>query len=98
MKKGEQFNLKHHLNLMLDQHGVLRCQGRYQNAELTHGAMCPKLLPRREHYTQLVIEDSHHNILHAGVPQTLAEIRQNYWIFKGRSEVKKVLKHCKVCK
>ena len=62
---------------MLNQHGVLRCQGRYQNAELTHGAKCPKLLPRREHYTQLVIEDSHHDILHAGVSQTLAEIRQN---------------------
>ena len=45
-EKGEQFSY----NLMLDQQGVLRCQGRYQNAALTHSAKCPS---RREHYTQL---------------------------------------------
>ena len=82
---------------MLDQRGVIRCHGRYQNAQLSQGAKYPKLLPRKEYYTQLVIEDSHCNMLHAGVSQTLAEIRQNYWIPKGRSEVRKVLKNCKVC-
>ena len=97
IKSGEQFNLKDQLNLMLDQHGVIRCHGRYQNAQLSQGAKYPKLLPRKEYYTQLVIEDSHCNMLHAGVSQTLAEIRQNYWIPKGRSEVRKVLKNCKVC-
>ena len=84
-EKGEQFSY----NLMLDQQGVLRCQGGYQNAELIHSAKCPS---RREHYTRLIIEDSHHNILlHAGMSQTLVESRQNYWISKGRSEVKKYL-------
>ena len=80
--------------------GILRCQGRYQNAELTQGAKCPKLLPRKEHYTQLVIQDSHYNVLHAGVSQTLAEARQSYWIPKERSEARKVLSlvlnNCKV--
>ena len=36
-------------------------------------------------------------MLHAGVSQTLAEIIQNYWIPKGKSEVRRVLKNCKVC-
>lgn len=36
-------------------------------------------------------------MLHAGVSQTLAEIRQDYWIPRGRSEVRKVLSNCKVC-
>ena len=49
--KGEQCNLKDQLNLMIDEQGVIRCQGRYQNAELSQGAKCPKLLPRKEHYT-----------------------------------------------
>ena len=45
IKSGEQLNLKDQLNLMLDEHGVIRCQGRYQNAQLSRGAKCLKLLP-----------------------------------------------------
>ena len=97
IEKGAQCNLKDQLNLMIDGQGVIRCQGRYQNAELSQGAKCLKFLPRKERYTELVIEDSHYNMLHAGVSQTLAEIRQNYWIPRGRSEVRKVLNNCKVC-
>ena len=36
-------------------------------------------------------------MFHSGVSQTLAEIQQEYWIPKGRSEVKTVLNRCQVC-
>ena len=49
IKSGEQFNLKDQLNLMLNKHGMIRCQGRYQNAQLSQSAICPKLLSRKEY-------------------------------------------------
>ena len=97
VKKGENCNLKQQLGLIIDEQGILRCKGRYQNSELTQGAKCPKLLPPKEYFTKLNVEEVHSNMFHSGVSQTLAEIRQEYWILKGRSVVKRVLNGCKVC-
>ena len=97
MRDGKSSNMTDQLNLMIDEQGLLRCQGRYQNTELTQGAKCPKLLPSKEPYTRLVIEYIHCKVLHSGVAQTLAEVRQEYWIPHGRSEVKRILKNCRIC-
>lgn len=97
MKREQRCNLKEQLNLIIDDQGVLRCQGRYQNVELTQGTRYPKLLPAKVYYTHLVIEDCHCRTMHSGVSQTLAETRKGYWIPQGRSQVKKVLNNCKVC-
>ncbi|KRX13995.1 hypothetical protein T07_7059 [Trichinella nelsoni] len=35
---------------------------------------------------------------HAGVEQTLAALRQRFWILKGRSAVKSVLRRCAICR
>ena len=70
----------------------------HENAELTQGSRYPKLLPAKEYYTRLVIEDCHCKTIHSGVSQTLAETRKGYWIPQGRSQVKKVLNSCKVCR
>ena len=45
---------------------------RYENATSLNQTMkCPKLLPKDEHYTRLVVEDCHKRVFHAGVSQTL---------------------------
>ena len=98
MKGGRRCNLKEQLNLIIDDQGVLRCQGRHENAELTQGSRYPKLLPAKEYYTRLVIEDCHCKTMHFGVSQTLTETRKGYWIPQGRSQVKKVLNSCQVCR
>jgi len=36
-------------------------------------------------------------MLHSGIRDTLNAIRQKYWILKGRSVVKRVLRPCIVC-
>ena len=48
------------------------------------------MLPRREHFTQLLIKEIHEHLIHAGVAHTLAQIREEYWIPKGRIEVRSV--------
>ena len=98
IKGGRKNNIKHQLNLQLDMKGLLRWQGRLANAELSQAAKYPKLLPKDAHFTQLVIEDVHRRVLHSGVSQTLATVRQEYWIPHGRAIIKRILKICRVCR
>ena len=36
--------------------------------------------------------------MHLGVANTMASVRENWWIPKLRAKVKKVIKNCKICK
>ena len=65
---------------------------------MSESAKYPKLLHQREYYTSLLIQYVHERLIHAGVSHTLASLRQEYWIVKGRVEVKKVLSRCLVCR
>ena len=95
-------NKKHCLQMQLglksDQFNILYCHGRYSHAELTEEMKYPKLLPRHEHFTYLVIQEVHQRLIHAGVSHTLSQIRQEYWIPQGRAEVRHVLSRCVICK
>jgi hypothetical protein len=57
----------------------------------------PKLIPKKSHYTDLIIKRDHRRILHAGVAQTLSEIRNEHWIIQGRSAVQRVIRQCLIC-
>ncbi|MEW8544134.1 MAG: hypothetical protein AB2693_11425, partial [Candidatus Thiodiazotropha sp.] len=91
-------NVRFQLGVYLDNENILRCHGRLENAELTEGARIPILLPKSDRFTQLLIERTHGHSLHVGVSQTLALVRQKYWIPRGRSAVKAVLLKCSVCR
>ena len=97
IKKGKRNNLVSQLNLQLDKQHILRCHGRYENTDLNLETRYPKLLPKEEHFTDLVIKDCHKRMFHAGVSQTLAQTRVEYWIPQGRLQVKRVLKQCMIC-
>ena len=81
------------MGLVRDADNIIRCTGRFQDIETA-----PKLLPKNNHFTDLIIKYYHENLLHAGVSQTLSEIRMKFWIVKGRAAVKRVLKNCLRCK
>ena len=91
IRKGDRNCLQIQLGLKIDEFGVMRCHGCFQNADIPEGAKCPKLLPRQEHFTQLLIQYVHERLIHGGVSHTLASLRQEYWNIKGRIEVKSVL-------
>ena len=86
------------LRLFIDSDGLLKCRGRLEHADLPEQARFPILLPSRSPLTSLIIQYHHSQLMHAGVTHTLAGIRSYYWILKGRSSVKTVLKKCLVCK
>ncbi|XP_060597240.1 uncharacterized protein LOC132751135 [Ruditapes philippinarum] len=95
-KKGT--NRQQQLGLFLDERGLLRCTGRLENANLSEGARQPILLPRNDHFTELIVEKTHKELLHSGVSQTLATTRKRFWILHGRATVKRVLNKCVVCR
>ena len=86
------------LGLKVDQFDILRCHGRYSHAELSEEVKYPKLLPRHEYFTHLVIQEIHRRLIHVGVSHTLSQVRQEYWIPQGRAEVRHVLSQCVICK
>ena len=74
--------------------GIMRCKGRLQFSELSFESQIPALLPKG--YADLVVKEAYNVVLHGLVNTTLAEVRQRYWIPKGRQVCKKIIT-CKDC-
>ncbi|MCP4486957.1 MAG: transposase family protein, partial [Gammaproteobacteria bacterium] len=86
------------LGLYQDKDGILRCEGRLHHSSLPHDAKFPILLPNKSHFTSLVIQHHHKKMHHCGTQQTLASVRQRFWIIKGGQAVRSVLTKCLPCK
>lgn len=78
--------------------GMLRVTGRLQSADIADEAKYPIILPQKSHFTQLVIQDTHERLKHAGVNHVLAETRQRFWIVNGRQAVKSWDFRCSYCR
>ena len=91
-------NLRNQLDLYLDEHGLLRCGGRLENADISEAARHPLLLPKNDKFTDLIIESHHKKAMHVGVAQTLGLLRHRYWIPHGRTAVRKILRSCATCR
>ncbi|UYV82904.1 hypothetical protein LAZ67_22001338 [Cordylochernes scorpioides] len=85
------------LNHFLDKVGLLRVDGRSDNAFLRFVQKHPIILPKAHYITQLVITHYHGRLLHAGVQLTLSAIREKYWIPSRRCLVKQILFKCIKC-
>ena len=86
------------LDLFITNDGVIRCSGRFKYASLSYKLKYPILLPKESHLTTLVINDRHRRVKHAGIKSTLAEVREEYWIPRGRRMVQSIIRHCVVCR
>ena len=84
--------------LFIDNAGVWRCGGRLTNADLSFMTQHPVLLDCQHPLTGLIVLDAHAVVKHNGVSETLAEIRLRYWIVRGRSLVKMILRQCDICR
>ncbi|XP_035210036.1 uncharacterized protein LOC118184472 [Stegodyphus dumicola] len=80
------------LNPELDTHDLLHLKGRLQFSDFAFEEKHPWLLPYKDRYSELVIFESHTKLFHAGVEATLADVREKFWIIKGRQFVKSTLR------
>ena len=73
-----------------DDTGILKCEGRIASYK-------PMYLENEEFITKL-IQHVHKKNNHLGVAHTMASIREEWWIPRLRSRVKKYINNCNVCK
>ncbi|XP_076280087.1 uncharacterized protein LOC143219483 [Lasioglossum baleicum] len=84
------------LNPFIDENGLLRVGGRLRNAVLPVQSKHPVVLAPHP-LVRLIIEQAHARALHAGLQLTLYILRQEYWLLRGRSQVKAVIHACVKC-
>lgn len=85
------------LNPFLDEDNIMRLSGRLQNSNLTYSEAHPVILPEKNHFTNLLIKEAHENLAHSGVSETLVQLRERFWILKGRQQVKRIIRKCIIC-
>ena len=94
-KKFEEWTKQ--FGLYLDDANLWRCKGRLSCADLPEATKHPLFLPSGHYFTTLLILDCHQRVMHGGIKETLTELRARFWVVKGRSLVRKVLRQCVRC-
>ena len=83
---------------MLD-NNIIKVGGRLKNVNNIPSSIRHQIiLPQNHPVTNLIIHYHHEINHHCGRNQTLALIREKYWIVKGKSVIRKVLATCLICK
>jgi len=87
------------LNPVIDTDGVLRCDGRLQNAEyLSHENRNPIILPRKNHVTGLIVRKYHEESNHSGTNYTLSKVSSRFWVIHAREEIREIERNCAECR
>ncbi|XP_075170485.1 uncharacterized protein LOC142242852 [Haematobia irritans] len=86
------------MNPFIYSHGVMRSNGRLvQSPVLSYNERHPILLPYDARFTQLLVEFTHKVTLHGGNQLMTRVLRSEFWIFRLKPLVKKVIHNCKTC-
>ncbi|XP_062702166.1 uncharacterized protein LOC134285450 [Aedes albopictus] len=87
------------LTPFVDEEGVLRIDGRIGAAkDVCINTKFPAILPRKHRICELIVDLFHRKYQHANSETVVNEIRQQYYIPRLRSLVRKVVNGCPVCK
>ncbi|GFQ73002.1 integrase catalytic domain-containing protein [Trichonephila clavata] len=72
--------------------------GILQQSTLSYHEKHPILIPEKIRFKDLLVKDAHEKMLHSGVADTLIQVREKYWIPKGRQIIKSIIRKCFICK
>ena len=93
--KSAQFR---HLNMFLDDIGILRCRGRLEHSSLPIAAKKADSSAKKICFHFSSDHFDSQSDVSASVRQTLASVCNDYWIHHGRSVVRSVLNGCQLCR
>ena len=91
-------DLKRQLNVIVDNENLLRCERKLQHAPLPYDSKTPILLTAKHKLALLIVKNIRECYKHIGLKHTLTELRQRFWIVRGRNFVRGVLRKCLVCR
>ena len=86
------------LRIYVDEKETLRCITRIRLFDKDDIRNHPHFLPTKANLTKLILLKHHQSHVHCGASQVLANIRQLYWIPKGRNAVRSALSNCLSCR
>ena len=75
----------------IDAFGLLRVGGRLRHSLLHPDEKNPMILPRESYVTHLIVWNAHEKTLHGGTQLVLNDLRQRFWIIRGRQVVRKII-------
>ena len=90
--------LTNDLNVIYDDDNLIRCEGKLKNAPLPYEIKTAYLINMEHCLATLIVKHFHERLLHISIKQTLTELRQKYWICRGRNFVRKILRNCNLCR
>ncbi|XP_022837371.1 uncharacterized protein LOC111364652 isoform X2 [Spodoptera litura] len=85
------------LSPFIDSDNLIRVGGRLNNSHYSYDVKHPILLCSKHHITQLIFENEHIVLFHAGPQLLLAHIRLSYWPLAGRNLAKHIVRKCVRC-
>ncbi|XP_075150517.1 uncharacterized protein LOC142224622 [Haematobia irritans] len=86
------------LNPFIDSKGIIRSNGRLdQSPALSYNERHPILLPHESRFSHLYVEFVHKVTLHGGNQLMTRVIRAEFWIFRLKPLVKKIIHNCRSC-
>jgi hypothetical protein len=80
-----------------DQDGLIRLKTKITRRNDEEDFKCPIVLPSEHKLVEMLIRQKHLQLSHAGVLTVLCEIRQQFWILRGRKTIRKVIRKCTSC-
>ncbi|KAL7290920.1 hypothetical protein TKK_0015648 [Trichogramma kaykai] len=81
----------------IDDSGLLRIEGRLQNAILEHSEKHPVILPGDSPLIQRYIEFVHELTLHGGIQLMRSHLGQSVWITNGLRVIRGIYQQCITC-
>ena len=91
-------NIVGQLNIFKDENGLLRVRSKFKEWHVNFNREFPILLPNNGPIVQMIVNDCHHRMAHAGCYSVLGQLRNQFHIPRSFATVKKILNECVVCR
>ncbi|XP_075147221.1 uncharacterized protein LOC142221389 [Haematobia irritans] len=85
------------LNPFLDEHKLLRVNGRLTNAHLNYAEKYPIIIPEQSRFCKLLIDFTHKILLHAEHQSMLRAIRAEFFIIRLKNAIRYCIRNCRNC-
>ena len=82
----------------LNSDSIMCVGGGVDEADLPFNIRHPIILPARSRLTDVLIWKAHQDCAHASNEKTLHELRRQYWVPKGLTTIKRIVRVCVICK